>query len=457
MALAKTHHQRAMVNHTTSHTADNARCLVPEMAWLCALAEWRCQPPPEQALRAMPLAPALDGEAGIYADFVQHYKLGQAERLVLALALAPHIHPAALDYLLKLQTQLQVSGMQLSRQPNGSIWPVGFTALWLLAGPHLELQLEAMNLFLAEHFFSTHQIVKLAAQHPSDARLSGWLMLNEEYIDLFTTGTLRKPDFNSQFPAKLLQTSFEWANLVLPAGTHQQIDDIKIWLQHHHTLMGEWQMNKVIKPGYKAMFYGPPGTGKTLTAALLGKSSGLDVYRIDLSMVVSKYIGETEKNLERVFTKAENKNWILFFDEADALFGKRTGISDAHDKYANQEVSYLLQRLEEYNGLVILCSNQRTNIDDAFARRLQSIVYFPLPEPSHRHLLWQNAFSPLASMEESLNLEWIAHKYDLAGGSIINVVQYASLQSLHRHENVIRRRDVLEGIRREYSKDGRTL
>ena len=131
-------------------------------------------------------------------------------------------------------------------------------------------------------------------------------------------------------------------------------------------------MRKRVKPGYRALFHGPPGTGKTLTATLLGKHTGRPVFRIDLSRVVSKYIGETEKNLSRLFDKAEHKDWILFFDEADALFGKRTEIRDAHDKYANQEVAYLLQRIESYAGLVILATNQRGNIDEAFLRRFQA-------------------------------------------------------------------------------------
>ena len=446
-----------MVKNTSQIIHDNAKALVAEFAWLCALAEWRCLPPEERAHHPQPSAPTTDGHASIFADFLHYYKLDERERLLLILALAPHLHPAAMDYLYKLQQQSGQSAMQLHKQPNGAIWPVGFTMVWLVAGSDLSLQLEAMQIFEPDHFLSKHHVLSLSPVSGTDSRMSGAIQLNDEYVDLFTTGHVRKPDFNIHFPAKLVNTPLEWDDLVLPASTLQQIDDIKTWLQYHPQLMNDWQMHRVLKPGYKAMFYGPPGTGKTLTAAMLGKSAGLDVYRIDLSMVVSKYIGETEKNLERVFAKAENKNWILFFDEADALFGKRTSISDAHDKYANQEVSYLLQRLEDYNGLVILSSNQRSNVDDAFARRLQSIIYFPIPEPRHRQQLWLNAISPSAQIEESLSFEWLAAKYDLAGGSIINVVQYASLQSLQRNETVIRRRDVLEGIRREYNKEGRTL
>ena len=145
--------------------------------------------------------------------------------------------------------------------------------------------------------------------------------------------------------------------------------------------MNDWGMAPKLRPGYRSLFYGPPGTGKTMTACLLGKSTGRDVYKVDLSLVVSKYIGETEKNLARVFDQAQHKGWILFFDEADALFGKRSETRDAHDRYANQEVSFLLQRIETFDGIAILASNQRENLDDAFTRRFESIIYFPMPRP----------------------------------------------------------------------------
>src|SRR5690606_39095369 len=143
------------------------------------------------------------------------------------------------------------------------------------------------------------------------------------------------------FPAMRVSTQMEWADLVIKPKTAQQINDIQIWLNHNKAFLQDWEMGKRTKPGFRALFYGPSGTGKTLTATLLGKQFGKDVFRIDLSQVVSKYIGETEKNLEKVFKKAEHKDWILFFDEADALFGKRSNVQNAHDKYANQEVSYL--------------------------------------------------------------------------------------------------------------------
>ena len=216
---------------------------------------------------------------------------------------------------------------------------------------------------------------------------------------------------------------------------------------------GRWPPScvQVIGP----LFYGSPGTGKTITACLLGKSTGRDVYKVDLSLVVSKYIGETEKNLAKVFDQAQNKGWILFFDEADALFGKRSETKDAHDRYANQEVSFLLQRIESFDGIAILASNRRENMDEAFARRFESVIYFPIPRPEERLRLWRQGFSPKATLEQSLDLEKIAKDHALAGGAIMNVIRYASLQALENGRSTIAKEDVLQGIRREFDKEGK--
>ena len=214
-------------------------------------------------------------------------------------------------------------------------------------------------------------------------------------------------------------------------------------------------MNRIIKPGYRALFHGPPGTGKTLTAALLGKLTGRDVFRVDLSMIVSKFIGETEKNLAHLFDRAENKDWILFFDEADALFGKRTGVRDAHDRYANQEVSYLLQRVETFGGLVILASNFKANIDEAFIRRFQSIIHFPMPRTAERLRLWQQSLPPHIALDTDVNLKMLAERYELSGASIVNIVQYCCLTALSRNDKVLTNQDLRNGIAREFGKEGK--
>ena len=175
-----------------------------------------------------------------------------------------------------------------------------------------------------------------------------------------------------------LTTSQSWSDLPLTEDTIKQVEQIKAWVRQS-LLINHESAEKKLKPGYRSLFYGPQGSGKKLMAALIGKEFDKPVYKIDLSEMVSKYIGETEKSLDVIFDGAEGKEWILFFDEADALFGKRTSVKDSHDKYSNQEVSYLLQRIEDYHGLIILTTNMKNNIDDAFIRRFNSVIYFPPP------------------------------------------------------------------------------
>lgn len=244
--------------------------------------------------------------------------------------------------------------------------------------------------------------------------------------------------------------------MILEETTIQQVTEIESWIKLELEIMNNPGLAKFIKPGYRSLFYGPPGTGKTLTASLIGRYTGLTVYRIDLSKVVSKYIGETEKNLARIFDQGENKNWILFFDEADALFGKRTSTSDSKDRYANQEIAYLLQRMEEYSGVIILATNLKTNMDEAFSRRFQSMIYFPMPKLEQRLQLWKIMFHAL-KLDEEVNLRKIAQSYELAGGSIINVLRYCALQSLARKEQVVYYDDIILGIQKELFKEGKTL
>ena len=188
------------------------------------------------------------------------------------------------------------------------ILPTGETALYVLAGNNLEKRIETIQLFGESHLFARKGILKVENPEPGEPKMSGRLVLDEEYVDLFTLGKISKPRFSSDFPAERITTEMEWGNLVLNDKTSLGIREIEIWLKHNDKLLHEWQMHGKIKPGYRVLFYGPPGTGKTLTACLLGKYTGRDVFRIDLSMVVSKYIGETEKNLSKLFDKAANKS-----------------------------------------------------------------------------------------------------------------------------------------------------
>jgi SpoVK/Ycf46/Vps4 family AAA+-type ATPase len=211
-----------------------------------------------------------------------------------------------------------------------------------------------------------------------------------------------------------------------------------------------------LKPGYRCLFHGPPGTGKTLTACLLGKHHKLPVYRIDLSRVVSKWIGETEKNLAGLFDQAEDRDWILFFDEADALFGKRSESASANDRAANQQIAYLLQRLEGFSGLAILATNQHAYLDEAFARRFQASIRFPMPDAAQRLRLWRESFeSGGFTLAPDVDFGALARAHELAGGGIINVLRAACLLAAQRQPPTVTGSDLLEAVRRELQKDGR--
>jgi SpoVK/Ycf46/Vps4 family AAA+-type ATPase len=285
--------------------------------------------------------------------------------------------------------------------------------------------------------------------------MSGRLTLDSDYADRFIGGKVRAPRLSMRFPAQRLDTALGWDDVVLPPRTLAEIRELENWIRHGDVLMHQWGMRHKLRPGCRALFFGPPGTGKTLTATVLGKVTGRQVYKVDLSMVVSKYIGETEKNLAGLFDRAEHKDWILFFDEADALFGKRTQVRDAHDRYANQEVSFLLQRIETYHGLVILASNLASHVDEAFARRFEHLVHFPMPRQSERLMIWKKGLPASASLEPAIDLAQIAGRYELSGGTIMNVIRYASLQAISRGETVLLEHDLLDGIRREYAKENR--
>ncbi|MEN9865833.1 MAG: hypothetical protein RL748_1423 [Pseudomonadota bacterium] len=401
--------------------------------------------------------PALSPSGSGYARFVQENQLSFAERCTLLLALSPHVRPRLLDIFFiknqKIERRFTEFGGYLAGA-NGDFTPTGETLAFIVAGDDLVQRFALGRLFEDEHVFARQNILRLAAGG-EETGMKAPLRLSDEALNAFTTGALRRPDFGANFPARRIETSLNWDDLVLQSGTRKVIEEIKTWVEHGATLMHGWGMAKKLRPGYRSLFYGPPGTGKTMTACLLGKATGQDVYKIDLSQVVSKYIGETEKNLGKVFDQAQSRGWILFFDEADALFGKRSETKDSHDRYANQEVSFLLQRIESFDGIAILASNQRANMDDAFARRFESMVFFPIPRPEERLRLWQQGFSAQSQLESTLDLEKIAHEHALAGGAIMNVIRYASLEAIKHQRTTIATADVLQGIRREYGKEGK--
>ncbi|BAZ03836.1 ATP-binding protein [Calothrix sp. NIES-3974] len=392
--------------------------------------------------------------------YIRKYQLDNAALLTLLIALAPHLQPDFFDRLIMAQLPQagdypQIGGWR-GKSHRGFL-PTGETVIFILSNHDLGQRLLLQQIFSQEHPFARDRVLYLEPPGDGEPVMSGKLVMTQDYIDLFTQGHFSRPHFSLDFPAQHITTEMEWEDLVLNSQTLQQIRDLEAWITHGATILYDWGMKRKLKLGYRALFYGPPGTGKTLTASLLGKYTGKDVYKVDLSMVVSKFIGETEKNLANLFARAESKDWILFFDEADALFGKRTNVRDAHDKYANQEVSYLLQRVENYDGLVILSSNFKSNIDEAFLRRFQSLIQFPIPNPKERSQLWQMAFPPQVELTPEVDLGYLASTYELTGSEIMNVVQHCCLQVLQSGHAVINQEQIIKAIKREFSKSGKIL
>lgn len=377
------------------------------------------------------------------------------ERTVVMLALMPHVCPQVLDIFF-------VQNKNFDRQytefggwkglSHGGFLPTGETASFIIAGEDVEKRKSVVSMFQKDHWFYGRNILRLEGANEGEPFLSGQLRVSEEFLSRVMLDKEYKPDYNIGFPAKRITTALEWEDMVVDYQVAFELDEICTWIESGKIIMDDWGLSRFLKAGYRSLFYGPPGTGKTLAATLLGKRNGMDVYRVDLSMIVSKYIGETEKNLARVFDLAENRNWILFFDEADALFGKRTSTNTSNDRHANQEVAYLLQRIEDFPGIIILATNLRSNIDEAFSRRFQSVIYFPMPTEELRAELWRKMLPSDwldNDAEEVINM---AARTELSGGSIANVVRRCALYIVRSGTRQLDRTILKEALEKEKMK-----
>ncbi|WP_454766436.1 ATP-binding protein [Cupriavidus campinensis] len=445
--------------------AIHAEALRRELDWLGAALELRFQQhfgqrdgasadkPP-----AFPPPPALPEGSALAAMVAQH-GFGVPERLVLALALAPHLRPSALDMFFVKNRDFDRGFTEFGgsrAQHHTGFLPSGETAVFLLAGDDLAARVAALAQFDPDHAFARAGLLQLDGEIGGEPQLSGALRLHAEALQRLQTGVWHKPDYNAQFPARRISTALGWDDLVLAPEVMDEIEIVRAWLRDGPALMETWGLGKAVKPGYRCLFYGPPGTGKTLTATLLGQGAGVDVYRIDLSMVVSKYIGETEKNLARVFDQAQSRRWVLFFDEADALFGKRSATQSSNDRHANQEVAYLLQRVEDFPGTVILATNLRGNLDEAFSRRFQSMIYFPMPDATQRLRLWRSLIRQPERLAAEIDLAELAERHELSGGAMVNVLRFAALQAHRDGAARFSAEHLRLGIARELRKEGRT-
>ncbi len=384
-------------------------------------------------LELTPLPVHAIAESGAYSDFIIQHSLNDEERILLLLSIAQYLDPSVTQQLVSENNSFRLT--QCNK--TGVVLATGETFLKLIAGINTEARIKAHRYFSTDHLFYRKSILDFGEVNEAVPSYYGVLKITPSFRELFLYDRHSKPRFGSEFPAHLLKTHLNWEDLVINPNTEDRLSEIRNYLDHNQTLRNEWGLQKHMKDGYRCMFYGPSGTGKTLAATLLGKHIGREVYRVDISSVISKYIGETSKNLNSLFATAEDKGWILFFDEGDALFGKRVDTATADDKnvhFANQDIAYLLQRIENYNGLVIVASNFRKNMDDAFSRRFQSVVLFDVLNYELSKKYWMNNLPAQVKLSSAIDLDVIVKRHALPPASIMNVINRVCLRAISKQQ-----------------------
>jgi SpoVK/Ycf46/Vps4 family AAA+-type ATPase len=252
---------------------------------------------------------------------------------------------------------------------------------------------------------------------------------------------------------KWVRPGFKLEDLKIDDHNRSVLNDIINQVEHRFKVYDEWSLKEKYAYGrcVSVILAGPPGTGKTMTVHALASRLGLELYKVDLSQIADKYVGETEKRLEEVFSKAERSNMILFFDEADAVMGKRSEVKDAHDKYANTEISFILQRMEEYDGIVILATNNMQNIDSAFMRRIRYVLYFHLPDADTRREIWTGVFGKGVPLAKDVDLDYLASQFEFSGGEIKNIVLNAVFYASTEKKEVTMKH-IMKAVYRELTK-----
>ncbi|MEO3754713.1 ATP-binding protein [Streptomyces sp. B6B3] len=415
------------------------------------LAALAARPAPEEDLRTLVREARLLG-AGLVAGPVEALHADPASRRLLR-GLAGLPVPVLLtgrsgwDPLWAEEGPLLLTAPQLGVAERATLWREGLDGAE--PAPGVEPAAE-----LAPFLLGPDQVRQAARTARRQALLEGEDVVAARHL---RAGVRAQNAAGLERLARRVEPAVGWRDLVLPADTTTQLAELALRARHRDLVLGDWRM----RPGggrgrgVMALFAGDSGTGKTMSAEVLAADLGLDLYVVDLSSVVDKYVGETEKNLERVFTEAAEVNGVLLFDEADAVFGKRSEVNDAHDRYANLESAYLLQRMERFDGVAVLTTNLRANLDEAFTRRLDMIVDFPLPDASQRRALWDRCLGTAVPRDDALDLDFCA-RFELAGGSIRACAVTAAYLAAESG-SPLRTADLVVAVQREYRKLGRLV
>lgn len=428
--------------------------------WLKEIIAWRMQDMYDfdfsAVVKKIPIP--RENKDSVFPKIVQEYELNEPEQLIVLLSLAPYFIPGFINSILNVSNDEKKLDLFFNKSLiNKSLYPSIETAISLLGGSNIEFRQKYFRHFSVDSKLFKEDLISLPAPPHGEPFTRSTLTPGSSFLNNIILGKNLGPEFSHDFPATLIESDYSWDDLILDYDTRSQLQEVKEWLDYENLCREKELDIEKFKSGYKCLFFGAPGTGKTLAASLIGKLTGRKVYRIDLSAVVSKYIGETEKNLAKIFDRAAHGNWILFFDEADALFGKRGTTQNAHDRYANQEVSYLLQRFENYEGVSILASNFKDNIDTAFYRRFHSIVRFKNPESDERLKLWQVHLPKGFKFANDVDLLEISRNVKINGAGIYNVMRRSCMKAVLNNDMLVKGSDMLESVKLEFAKDNKLI
>lgn len=383
--------------------------------------------------------PSLNDEKSEYVNLIHTLNLNKEERALLMLAYAPERAPEVLESLYKKDNKYK---LQIVRGMNLGL-PTPETFIQILAGENLQKKAELNYLFVPEHPFYQKHILELEEKKEESTRNTRIIRIDSDYLDLLMYNEYRVPQYGSDFPATLAQTEYTLEQVKLDKTQIEKIEEIRAAIDYDHFMRNDLGMGKDMTPGYMALFYGEPGTGKTLTASVLGNLLNMKVFEVNVSNLVSKYIGETTKNLDRLFKKAAGKSWILVFNEADCLFGKRSHSNDDDDagsSHANQTISYLLDAIPRHNGVIILTTNMRHNFDKAFGRRISGEIHFKALNKEQAAEYLKEYIPKKMPLERETDLSKLFNFQSsyISIASLNNVVHRVIRRSLAKNEKVIR-------------------
>ena len=456
---ATTVHVQALNSESSSseqHIESQVQTLQVETAWFTTTLRMRLAGDYETFELAAP-------DASTYSELVENMQLDTPDRIMLltVFALSWKNRQIVQDLKEGQDTVLSVAQLRAlgfclhAKTGRLTATPI---AIAHLAGAETEAECEVILAQLESSKLIQEGVILPYSEEAYALFHEQELRIDQAYYRHLIHGKRLRLDQTEHFPADLLETNKTLKDLFLNDKTLVRLQTLIDYLRKMQEFQNDPEMHRHIKPGYVTLFHGYPGTGKSLAASIIGQELGIPTYRINLARVVSKYIGETEKNLDAIFNKLQNKKCILFFDEADSLFGKRTQVSEAKDRYANQEVSHLLQRIEELNFTVILATNFAHNMDAAFRRRINLNVKMDFPDEGVRLKLWNHYFPHHRFTVEPENLlEKTAQEYSVTGANIANIVKQACTDAFAKETTVITESLLLDFLNKEYFKEGRNI